>query len=156
MRYAGLALLTTMMLSGCAGSQPSARPGTATKYRPSYIFGGYSEKQIEPGIWLVKARSNGIAESGFGRNMAAYRAAELLKAQGFSHMQILKQYGKQSFFGTGGGAATNSAGEFLNLTVRGAHNPSAPADCRDKLPTSCTTLAIDPLMARLRPLLHIQ
>ena len=156
MRYVGPMLLAAMMLSGCAGSQPGARPGTATKYRPSYIFGGYSEKQIEPGIWLVKARSNGIAESGFGRNMAAYRAAELLKAQGFSHMQILKQYGKQSFFGVRGAAATHSAGDFLNLTVRGAHSPSPPADCRDKRPSSCATVAIDPLMARLKPSLHIQ
>lgn len=156
MRYGRTVLLAAMMLSGCAGSQPGARPGTATKYRPSSIFGGYSEKQIEPGIWLVKARSNGIAERGFGRNMAAYRAAELLKAQSFSHMQILKQYGKASSFGIGGGAATHSAGEFLNLTVRGAHNPAAPADCRDRQPSSCMTLAIDPLMARLKPLLSIK
>jgi hypothetical protein len=149
-------LLAATLLSGCAGSQPGARPGTATKYRPSYIFGGYSEKQIEPGIWLVKARSNGIAAAGFGRNMAAYRAAELLKAQGFTYMQILKQQGKAQFFSVGGGVPTNSAGEFLNLTVRGAHGPAAPADCRDKLPSSCMTLAIDPLMARLRPSLHIE
>lgn len=52
-----------------------ARPGTATKYRPANLFGGYEEKEIEPGIWKVKARSNGIAEPGFARNMAAYRAA---------------------------------------------------------------------------------
>ena len=89
-------LAATVVLAGCASS---GRPGTATKYRPSYIFGGYSEKEIEPGIWRVAGRSNGIAERGFGRNMAAYRAAELLAAQGFPHVQILDQKGKETSVG---------------------------------------------------------
>ena len=148
-RPIALALAAAVLLSGCAG-----RPGTATKYRPSYIFGGYSDKQIEPGVWKVTGRSNGIAETGFGRNMAAYRAAELVRAAGFTHMQVLEQKGKASTMRVGGGSPSN-AGEYLTLTVRGANDPAPPADCRDKRPDQCFTLNVAEVMARLRPFLHI-
>ncbi len=143
-------LLAASVLSSC-----SAPAATATKYRPAYIFGGYSEKEIEPGVWRVTGRSNGVAESGFGRNMAAYRAAELLKGKGFSHMQVIDQKGKERYFGVGGAPATSRAGEFLTLTVRGANGPAPPSDCRAKRPDQCFTLDIDVVMARLRPLLRI-
>jgi hypothetical protein len=144
MRSMILAVVAASLLAGCAG-----RPGTATKYRPSYIFGGYSDKLIEPGLWKVTGRSNGIAESGFGRNMAAYRAAEIVKAAGFTHMQIIEQKGKVTTINS------SSAGEFLTLTVRGANDPAPPTDCREKRPDQCFTLAVDEVMARLRPLMHI-
>lgn len=143
-------LLAAATLGGCAG-----RPGTATRYRPAYIFGGYSEKEIEPGIWRVTGRSNGIAERGFGRDMAVYRAAELMKAKGFHYLQILDQRGKQKSIGIGYGPPTDSAGEYMTLTVRGANEATSPADCRAKQPDLCSTLPIDPLMARLRPGLYI-
>jgi hypothetical protein len=149
MRFIIGAMVAAAMLGGCAG-----RPGTATKYRPSYIFGGYSDKLIEPGVWKVTGRSNGIAESGFGRNMAAYRAAEVVKAAGFTHMQIIAQKGKVSTISVGGGSGS-SAGEFLTLTVRGANDPAPPSDCRERKPDQCFTLSVDETMARLRPLLHI-
>ena len=149
MRSILLALSAAALLAGCAG-----RPGTATKYRPSYIFGGYSEKQVEPGLWRVTGRSNGIAEPGFGRNMAAYRAAELIKAAGFTHMQVIEQKGRASTIRVGGGSGSN-AGEYLTLTVPGANDPAPPPDCREKQPDQCFTLAVDNVMARLRPLLHI-
>ena len=144
MRLIILTLASAALVAGCAG-----RPGTATKYRPSYIFGGYSDKQIEPGMWKVTGRSNGIAESGFGRNMAAYRAAEIVRAAGFTHMQIIEQKGKISTINGG------PAGEFLTLTVRGANDPAPPTDCREKRPDQCFTLEVDEVMARLRPLMHI-
>lgn len=144
MRMIILALASAALLAGCAG-----RPGTATKYRSSYIFGGYSDKQIEPGLWKVTGRSNGIAESGFGRNMAAYRAAEIVKAAGFSHMQIIEQKGKVSTING------SSAGEYMTLTVRGANDPAPPTDCREKQPDQCFTWAVDEVLARLRPLMHI-
>jgi hypothetical protein len=144
MRNLIVALAAASLLSACSG-----RPGTATKYRSSYIFGGYGDKLVEPGVWKVTGRSNGIAESGFGRNMAAYRAAEVVKAAGFSHMQIIAQKGRVSTINGG------SAGEFLTLTVRGVNDPAPPTDCREKQPDQCFTLAVDEVMARLRPLLHI-
>jgi hypothetical protein len=139
-----LAVAAAALLTGCSG-----RPGTATKYRSSYIFGGYSDKLVEPGVWKVTGRSNGIAESGFGRNMAAYRAAEIVKAAGFTHMQIIAQKGRTSTINGG------SAGEYLTLTVRGVNDPAPPTDCREKQQDQCFTLAVDETMARLRPLLHI-
>ncbi|HEX8380949.1 MAG TPA: hypothetical protein VF619_10425 [Allosphingosinicella sp.] len=144
MRTIVLVLAAAALLAGCSG-----RPGTATKYRSSYIFGGYSEKIVEPGVWKVTGRSNGIAEPGFGRNMAAYRAAELVKAAGFSHMQIIQQKGRASTING------SSAGEFLTLTVRGVNDPAPPTDCREKQPDQCFTLGVEQTMARLRPLLHI-
>ncbi|MGA9582752.1 MAG: hypothetical protein WBR13_12370 [Allosphingosinicella sp.] len=144
LRAAILALAAAALLSACSG-----RPGTATKYRSSYIFGGYSDKIVEPGVWKVTGRSNGVAESGFGRNMAAYRAAEVVTAAGFTHMQVIAQKGRASTINGG------SAGEFLTLTVRGVNDPAPPTDCREKQPDQCFTLAVDDVMARLRPLLHI-
>ena len=139
-----LALAAASSLAGC--STPS---GLATKYRSSYLLGGYSDKMVEPGVWKVTGRSNGVAESGFGRNMAAYRAAEIVKAAGFSHMQVIAQKGKAQTINGG------SAGEFLTLTVRGVNAPAPPTDCREKQPGQCFTVAVDDVMARLRPLLRI-
>lgn len=131
-----------------------ARPGTATKYRPFYIFGGYSEKQIEPGVWKVSGRSNGIAEIGFGRNMAAYRAAEILSAQGFTYVQVLDQKGHIQSVGLDRNSL-RPAGENLTMIVRGANAAGTPADCRAKKPEACGSYPIAETMARLRPSLHI-
>ena len=145
-----------IVLAGCVAlaSGADARPGTATKYRPSYIFGGYSEKQVEPGVWKVTGRSNGIAEIGFGRNMAAYRAAEILAAQGFTYVQVLDQKGHIQSVGLSRNDM-RPAGENLTLVVRGANAPGTPADCRAKKPEACGSYPIAQNMARLRPLLFI-
>lgn len=139
---AAVALLAT----GCSGG----RPGTATTYGPSGILGGYSETQIEPGVWRVTGRSNGIAEQGFGRNMAVYRAAELMKAAGFSHFQMLDQKGSATMMRLSGGS-TRAAGESLTVTVRGVDDPAAPLACRAKRPDACATLAVDTVMASIGP-----
>jgi hypothetical protein len=139
-----LALASASLVAGCSGGS-----GLATKYRSTYLLGGYSDKIVEPGMWKVTGRSNGVSRSGFGRDMAAYRAAEIVKAAGFSHMQVIAQKGKSS---TVNGS---SAGEFLTLTVRGVNDPSPPSDCREKQPGQCFTLAVDDVMARLRPMLGI-
>ena len=128
-----------------------ARPGTATTYGPSALFGGYSEKMIEPGVWKITGRSNGIAERGFGRNMAVYRAAELMKGAGFSHFQVLDQKGHTTLIGYG--SPTNYAGESLTLTVRGINDPAAPLACRAKQPIACATLNVDTVMASVGSLL---
>jgi len=142
-------LLVAVSLSGCAG-----RPFTATTYRPQGIWGGYSEKEIEPGVWKVTANSNGIAEMGFGRNMAVYRAAELLSGKGFTHVQILDQKGTARQVGIGGGSMSH-AGETMVLIVRGANSPAHPTDCRAKQPTACATIEAGTVMAQLAPQLHI-
>ena len=143
--YASLA--AALLLAGCSGG----RPVTATTYGPMALLGGYSEKEVEPGLWRVTGRSNGIAGQGFGRDMAVYRAAELMKARGFSHFQIVDQKGKITMMGRVGGAATNYVGEFLTVTVRGASDPRAALACRAKLASACGTLSTDEIMGRLGP-----
>ena len=147
MVFAGL--LAAVSLSACAG-----RPFTATTYRPQGLLGGYSEKEIEPGVWRVTGNSNGIAERGFGRDMAAYRAAELLSGKGFTYVQVLDQKGTARSVGYGGGSMSH-AGETMVLTVRGANSPEPPVDCRAKEPRACTTYNAAEVMARLAPALHI-
>jgi len=139
------AALATLLLAACSGG----RPVTATHYRPAGLLGGYSERIVEPGVWRVSGSSNGIAEMGFGRNMAMYRAAELVKAAGFSHMQILDQRGRATMMNQ------RQIGESMELVVRGANDAAAPVDCRARQPQLCFTAPVDEVMASLRPSLHI-
>jgi len=104
-------------------------------------------------MWEVTGSSNGIAERGFGQNMAAYRAAELAKAAGFSHYEIIDQKGKVSMVGIGYGNANNYAGEQMTLVVRGKSDSSAPTECRAKNASACFTVNVDQAISRLEPLL---
>lgn len=136
------------------GSAASARSGLATKYGPMGLFGGYSDKQVEPGVWRVSARSNGPAGEGFGSNMAIYRAAEILSAQGFSFVQVIDAKGDMTVLGRRG-EIQRPLNEHVVLTVRGAYSAQPPADCRAKEPSACITLPTADVMTRLRPLLYI-
>lgn len=131
-------------LVGCAG-----RPFTATTYGPNNLLGGYSEKLIEPGVWRVTGSGNGIAQRGFGQNVALYRAAELVEGAGFSHFQVLDQKGSTSMVGVG--SPTSFAGETLTLTVRGVNDPAAPLVCRAKQADACATLNVAEVKARVEP-----
>ncbi len=57
--------------------------------------------------------------------VASYRAAELLSGRGFEYVQVLDQKGKRTVRD-----GYQHMGEFMTLTVRGAHAPGMPADCR--------------------------
>jgi hypothetical protein len=138
-----------------SGSVASARSGLATKYGHMSLFGGYSDKQIEPGVWRVSARSNGPAGPGFGRNMAAYRAAEILSAQGFTYVQILDAKGDMTVLGQRGDTFQRALNEHVVLTVRGATSSAPPADCRAKKLQACVTYSAAGIMSQLRPLLYI-
>jgi len=139
-----LALAAALLLGGCAG-----RAFTATTYGPQALFGGYQEKEIEPGIWRITGNSNGPAGEGFGRNVALYRAAELIKGKGFSHFQVLDQQGKTTMIGYG--APTSFAGETMKLTVRGVNDPAEPLVCRAKVPDHCATLSVETVMTTIGP-----
>ena len=146
MRYGGLAavMVASVLL---AASGAGARSALATGYRPMSLFGGYSEKEIEPGVWRVTGTANGPAGQGFGRDMAIYRAAELLSARGFAYVQVIDQHGKETMR-TGSGQHVR---EFLKVTVRGAQGPEAPGDCRSKVVRACFTFPAAVMMARLAP-----
>ena len=67
MRYGGLAAITAASVL-LAASGAGARSALATGYRPMSLFGGYSENEIEPGVWRVTGTANGPAGQGFGRD----------------------------------------------------------------------------------------
>ena len=136
-------------LAGGAFSSTFGR--LATRYRKANLFGGYSDAEIEPGLWRVRARSNGPAGVGFARNMAAYRAAEILQQRGFSTMQIVNQRGQATTTRSGG--SEQQIGETMTLWVSGVAPDAVPAPCRAKATTACFTLPIAQTLERIRPLL---
>jgi hypothetical protein len=148
-------LIVVAAAAAISGSAVSARSGLATKYGPMGLFGGYSDKMVEPGVWRVSARSNGPAGEGFGSKMAIYRAAEILSAQGFSFVQVIDAKGDMTVLGRRGEAFQRPLNEHVVLTVRGAYSPQPPADCRAKVQSACITLPAADVMTRLRPLLYI-
>lgn len=137
-----LPLAAGLILSGCAAL------GVESEYRPMRLTGGYSDKLVEPGLWKVVGGSNGYTASGTGRNMALYRAAEVIAAAGFNHMQIVDQKGTISSISVNN-VSGGPSGEELTLWVRGTNDPAAPLDCRAVVPENCSTLDVFQVMARL-------
>lgn len=148
MRMMIAATAAALALAGCASE--GGRSGLASTYGPMHLFGGYTEKQLGPDLWQVTGVGNGPAGEGFGRNVAAYRAAELVKAHGFAWFQVVDQHGKARRVGIRGGSMS-FAGERMTLTVRGTNDPAAPLACRARTPRACMTLNADAVMASLGP-----
>jgi hypothetical protein len=140
--------VVALLATACAG-----RPGTATVYKPLDLFGGYRDKSVSTGVWKVGGYSNGIAERGFGRNMAIYRAAEIVKSAGYSHFEIIDQKGIEQFIGIGLGQSKNYAGEDIDIVVRGKNENTPPSECLSKNANACFTLNADEVMSRIAPLL---
>jgi hypothetical protein len=137
-----------LLISACAGQQ------RLVAYSPMSARGGYQEEEIEPGVWRVLARSSGKAGAGYAWNMAEYRAGELLKARGFSHVQMLGRNGRWELSDELGGGQRRVLSDQMEVTVRGAHDSSAPTDCRARNADSCRTLDIEAMMAGIRPRLR--
>jgi hypothetical protein len=112
--------------------------------------GGYQEEEIEPGVWRVFARSGGEAGPGYSSDMAEYRAAEILKARGFPWVQILKEFPRAELSEELGGGRRRVISEDMELTVRGAHDPSKPTDCRQSGLQRCWTFTPDMMMQQAR------
>lgn len=140
MRY--LLLLGMVLLSACAGHQK------VVAYGPMSARGGYQEDEVEPGVWRVTARSGGEAGPGYAADMAEYRAAEMLKSRGFTWVQILKELPHTLLSEDLGGGRRRVLSEDMELTVRGAHDPSKPTDCRQTGGLRCWTFTPDMIMKR--------
>ena len=141
MRYL-LLLLGMAFLSACAGHQK------VVAYGPMSARGGYHEVELEPGVWQVTARSGGEAGPGYAADMAEYRAAEMLKSRGFTWVQILKELPHTLLSEDLGGGRRRVLSEDMELTVRGAHDPSKPTDCRQTGGLRCWTFTPDMIMTR--------
>lgn len=133
-----------LLTSGCVG-QPKV-----VAYGPMTSRGGYQEEEIEPGVWQVFARSGGEAGPGYARSMAEYRAAEMLKARGFSWVQILKEYPTTELSEDLGGGRRRVLSEDVKLTVRGAHEYGKPTDCRETGGLRCWSFTPDLMMKQAR------
>lgn len=140
-----LLLGIVLLSSACAG-----RPGVVP-YGPMSARGGYQEEEIGPDMWRILARSNGKAGADYAWNMAEYRAGELLKARGFSHIQVLDRNGRWELSDELGGGRRRVLSDAMEVTVRGAHDRSPPTDCRAPNSSSCWTLDIEAMMAGIRP-----
>ena len=114
------------------------------------MFGGYKEQHVEPQVWRVEGRSNGVAGSGVGRNIAVYRAAEIMKAAGFSYFRIVDQKG-QAMTILVNNVPGGSAGESMVLWIRGTNDPAALTECRAKNPASCATLNVETVLTSIKP-----
>lgn len=136
----GIVLLT----SACAGQS------RVVAYGPMTGRGGYQEEEIEPGVWRVLARSGGEAGPGYAGHMAEYRAAEMLKARGFPWVQILKEFPRTVLSEDLGGGRRRVISEDMELTVRGAYDPSKPTDCRQTGLQRCWTFTPDMMMKQAR------
>ncbi len=138
---AAFAMVTSLTIVGCVSPTAYGPASSGAAY-------GYSESERDDGIWIVRARTNGAGGLGHGRDMAVYRAAELMSGQGFSHMQIVYQNGVGTI-----GASAYQSGERMALYVKGTNSPAAPSsdDCVDPSPDQCFTLNVAETLDRLRP-----
>ena len=133
-----------LLISACAGQE------RLVAYGPMSALGGYQDEEIEPGVWRVFARSGGEAGPDYARNMAEYRAAEMLKARGFSWVQILQELPHWELSEELGGGRRRVISQDMELTVRGAHDPSKPTDGRQTGINRCFTFTPDMIMQQAR------
>ena len=140
-----LILLGTILLTAACAGQPKV-----VVYGPMTERGGYQEEEIEPGVWRVFARSGGEAGPGYAGVMAEYRAAEMLKARGFPWVQILKEFPRTELTELDSKGRASVIREDMALTVRGAYDPSKPADCRQTGLQRCWAFTPDMMMKRAR------
>lgn len=136
-------LATLALLAAPAAAQSS--------YGPANFWGGYKDHEIAPGVWRIRATANAASGGqGAAKAMAHYRAAELLKAKGFSHVRVL-DIGGWGLFEPGFVARGMDDGPgYATVTVRGAVGPDDLAGCRARTARYCYTIAADALMASAR------
>lgn len=80
MRFGKLARVLAMavLLTACA-----------TNYQSTSITGGFSEKELEPGIWRVGFSGNGYTRPETVQTYWLYRCAELALANGFEGFEVV-------------------------------------------------------------------
>lgn len=138
---------------GCACALSLA--ACATGYGPMGPLGGYSESALEPGVWEVRGMSNGLSQPDAAGNMALYRAAELARAAGFSHFQVLETNLRWNRVLTPWGLEGGGAGERARMRIRGVDGAAVPPPCEAEK-GECPTFSVAEVMADLAPLLNIR
>ena len=116
-------------------------------HRYNIVDGGYRDRVLGQGLWRVTASSDASSGFGFAAKMAVYRSAELAKAAGYSHIQILKhkvmiRQSRPDY---------RMIGQSAELKVRGVHSPSQPLACEMKPGSRCMVYAADDILTKLGP-----
>jgi hypothetical protein len=128
--------------------------GCATGYGHSGLLGGYSDEQVEPGLWRVRARTNGFSGATSAFNMALYRAAELARDAGYPYFQIV-----QSNFGVlplvaGNFIYSSGGGQTARFRIRGARSADAPIACEMVDSRGCHTFPVEEVLRQIGPELN--
>jgi hypothetical protein len=74
----------------------------------------------------------------------------MLKARGFPWVQILKEFPRTRLSELDSRGRARVIDEDMELTVRGAYDPSKPTDCRQTGLQRCWTFTPDMMMQRAR------
>jgi hypothetical protein len=146
--------LRNCLLLAAAGAAV-ALGGCATSYsRNDLGWGdGYRERQIAPGIWLVRAQANIYTRDDFAIDMATYRGAVIARDAGFSHVQLLDSYVEENEVL---GSLAGLAGERVEVKIRGVNDRNAPIACEMRPPATCRTLSVEETIRTLGPRLDIR
>lgn len=133
----------------------AATPAAAqSSYGPANFWGGYKDRQVEPGIWRIRATANPASGGQLAAEaMALHRAAELLRDKGFTHIRILVSTGWGLFDPERGYVPRNTDGAtgYATVTVRGAKGADDVEGCRTSVRRNCYTIAVDEMMRRAAP-----
>ncbi len=122
------------------------------KYGPAGFFGGYKDKEISPGTWQVSVSPNAASGGGTGATaMANYRAAEIVKQHGFTHMRVLDSKGFELGLTVGSTQRFDGGPGYARLVVRGAKDAVDVDGCLARDPAKCVTVGVDETMDRWRP-----
>ncbi|WHU04982.1 hypothetical protein [Sphingomonas sp. NIBR02145] len=124
-------------------------------YRPANLWGGYSEKEIRPGVFRVTARYNTVSGGVVMATAAAnYRSAELMKQRGFAFMRVLKYGGFELGSPTGALQSYGQGPGYAHLLVRGAAGPDDRTGCEMNRADRCETLSVDVVLEKWRPFIR--
>jgi hypothetical protein len=117
--------------------------------------GGFSDKEVSPGVWRVSFALSAL-QGGHPAAVARahYRAAEIVKQHGFTHMRILNAKGFELGLTVGTTTTFDGGPGYAQLTVRGAAGADDVEGCLARDTSRCVTLAVDEVLAKWGPQAH--
>lgn len=142
------------ILLGAALALATLPAAAQSTYGPANFWGGYKDRQVEPGVWRIRATANPASGGQLAAEaMALHRAAELLRDKGFTHVRILVATGWNLFDPEHGYVPRNFDGAtgYATVTVRGASGAGDVEGCRTSVRRNCYTIAVEELMRRTVP-----
>ena len=141
--------VTPRLLAACALGIVTTSAGAAPRYEHANLFGtGYSDRQITPGTWDVRAAS---ATPDGGHAIALYRAAELARDTGATELRIVRQKIIVLSRGNRFGGSMMFVREIANLRVRAIRSDVDRVACEEKEARRCVTIPTARILAQFGP-----